>query len=122
MQSTKDNGANDMSKADVVTEMEMAVETIREAVDALKQAGKQAVMEGMIGETELYRLEAGAISHIEMALGKEHEWASSNMFTVEDTIEEIKQLGDEGDECPECGDELVASGRNGGGAECPAGC
>ena len=89
-----------MSKADVVTEMEMAVETIREAVDALKQAGKQAVMEGMIGETELYRLESGAISHIEMALSKDHNFLGGNMFTVQDTIEVIQALEDEGDEDP----------------------
>ena len=114
-----------MSKtADIVEEMEMAYEQIVEAVDALKQAARQAVSAGMIGETEQYRLERGALSYIKMALSNDHEFIGGNMHTVKDMMEAIRQLDREGGECPECGSELeqMGSGEDGGAYECPAGC
>ena len=107
------------SVGEVVTEMEEAVLQIREAVDALKQAGQEAVNMGAIGETELYRLTNGAVSHIEMALSDGHGFLGGNMFTVQDTINELQALEVGG--CPECGAGLETTERP-GVFDCPAGC
>lgn len=104
--------------SDIVEEMEMAYEQIVDAVDALKQAARAAVSAGMIGETEQYRLERGALSHIDMALSNDHEFIGGNMHTVMDTIEAIRHLGDK---CPECHQELEPMDAN-GTYGCPAGC
>ena len=122
------------NRQDVLEEMEMAVEQIREGVEALKQVAKMAESEGLIGPTEVYRLERGALSHIEMALSNDHGFLGGNMFTVQDTIAAIQALdmgscacggsyevvdSDGQIACVECGDNgyrMVSQDA------CPAGC
>lgn len=83
---------------------------VRESIDIIEDARRRiedalAEIKGAarehLDETAMYRLERGVIAHIETSLSNDHGYLGGNMFTLEDTVNEIREAGMP--PCEECG-------------------
>lgn len=105
------------AQQDIVDQLELAVEKIKDAMQDVGAALKAAQDEGLLGEPEVYRIERGPVAHITMSLSRDHGFIDRTGDTLQGVIDQISNIGNQ---CPECFADLEEI--NEGQYGCPAGC
>lgn len=99
--STNPNRNTDLSLDEIgvlVGDVEDARDRIRDAMEEIRQAARLALAPG-----DMHRLERGVLAHIECALTRDHQYLGGNMFTLDDTLDEMRDAASP--RCHACGGE-----------------